>query len=171
MDFPTFREERLVRSGGTLTIRAEGPEPEVHTALDRARAAAFGLGDDVRRGIALDLVAEELEGLDAWTVRCGDTLRCGGAAAPVLAVDVLDPVNADVVLEAFDLRDGAAASCAADGDVVKVTALAPTSRAAEVLASVGLEAGPRLAAHALRHGGVVVLRDGTVQVVPAAHGL
>jgi thiamine biosynthesis lipoprotein len=148
------------------------------------RLDSGGLG----KGLAADLMAEALEGLDAWVVDCGGDLRVGGRAAPMRTIHVLDPVDRDVVLHAFTMDRGAVATSGitrrrwrgghhlvdprtgrpADTGVLQVTALAPTGLRAEVVAKHAFLAGPEHRAGVLRHGGVAVLADGVVEIVPPA---
>ena len=163
---------RTVRVEGDAVVRPPG-----------VRLDSGGLG----KGLAADLMAEALEGLDAWLVDCGGDLRAGGRAGRLRTVHVLDPLDPGAVLHALPIGRAAVATSGvtrrrwhgghhlvdprtnapADTGVLQVTAVAPTGLEAEVLAKTALLAGPERAARHLRHGGVVVLEGGVVEI--AAH--
>ncbi len=163
---------RFVRVEGDAVVRPRG-----------VRLDSGGLG----KGLAADLMAEALCGLDAWVVDCGGDLRAGGHADRTRTVHVRDPFDDDAVLHAFAVGRAAVATSGttrrrrdghhlvdprtgrpADTGVLQVTALAPTGLRAEVLAKTALLAGPEHAARVLRDGGVIVLAGGVVEIVPPA---
>jgi thiamine biosynthesis lipoprotein len=161
---------RDVRVEGDTVVRPRG-----------VRLDSGGLG----KGLAADLMAEALDGLDAWVVDCGGDLRVGGRAGRERTVRVLDPIDPCAVLHAFPLRHGAVATSGttrrrwsgghhlidprtgrpADTGVSQVTAIAETGLEAEILAKTALLAGPERAARTLRAGGVVVMATGVVEIV------
>ena len=167
---------RLVTVEGDAVVRPRG-----------VRLDSGGLG----KGLAADLMAEALCGLDAWIVDCGGDLRVGGRADRTRTVHVGDPFDGDAVLHAFGVGRAAVATSGttrrrwrdghhlidprtgrpADTRVLQVTAVAPTGLRAEVLAKTALLAGPEHAARVLRDGGVIVLAGGVVEIVPPAPNL
>ena len=138
------------------------------------------------KGLAADLLAERLHGLDAWLVDCGGDLRLGGTRHLPRRVDVADPWSDDAPLTTFRLRAGAVATSGttrrawsgghhlidprtgrpADTGVVQVTALAPTALEAEVLAKAALLSGRAGAAGWLVHGGAYVTDDHALHLLP-----
>jgi thiamine biosynthesis lipoprotein len=122
-----------------------------------------------------------------FVVNCAGDLRLGGTDPR--AVRVAGPFG-DEILHTFALRGGGVATSGigkrawigADGrpahhlldpasgrpaftGVVQATALAPTALEAETLAKAAVLTGPEGARGWLPHGGVVVLDDGSHQVV------
>lgn len=142
------------------------------------------------KGLFADLLADDLAGRSAYAIDCAGDLRLGGTEPR--PVRVASPFGAEV-LHTYELRCGGVATSGigrrswlgADGrpahhlldpatgrpaftGVVQATALAPTALEAEMLAKAALLSGPDAAAGRLPHGGVVVLDDGTHDVVPAS---
>src|SRR5205807_6829245 len=116
-------------------------------------------------------------------------LRLGGSAGIERSVRVASPFG-DEILHEFEFEEGGVATSGigrrswmgADGApahhlldpatgrpaftrVVQATALAPTALEAEVAAKAAVLAGPDAAPSRLRHGGVVVLDDGSHRVI------
>jgi thiamine biosynthesis lipoprotein len=139
------------------------------------------------KGLFADLLADELAGRPVFVVNCAGDLRLGGTDPR--AVRVAGPFG-DEILHTFALRGGGVATSGigkrawigADGrpahhlldpasgrpaftGVVQATALAPTALEAETLAKAAVLTGPEGARGWLPHGGVVVLDDGSHQVV------
>jgi len=164
---------RAVRVEGDAVVRPVG-----------VRLDSGGLG----KGLAADLMAEALDGLDAWIVDCGGDLRVGGRTDRTRTIQVLDPFDAEAVLHAFHVGRAAVATSGitrrrwrdghhlvdprtgrpADTGVLQVTAVAPTGLQAEIVAKTAILAGPEHAARALVDGGVIVLAGGVVEIVPPA---
>jgi thiamine biosynthesis lipoprotein len=144
-----------------------------------------GLG----KGLFADLLAGELGGRPSFVVNCAGDLRLGGTEPR--PVRVASPFGEEI-LHTFELRDGGVATSGigrrswvgpdrrpahhlldpatgrpAFTGVVQATALAPTALEAEVLAKAAVLSGPARAPGWLPHGGVVVLDDGTHDVVAA----
>ena len=144
-----------------------------------------GLG----KGLFADLLAEQLADRRAFVVNCAGDLRLGGAEAR--PVRVASPFGEEI-LHTFALRGGGVATSGigrrswlgADGrpahhlldpatgrpaftGVVQATALAPTALEAEVLAKAAVLSGPAGARAWLPHGGLIVLDDGTHEIVDA----
>ena len=142
-----------------------------------------GLG----KGLFADLLAGDLAGRPAFVVDCAGDLRLGGSGAR--PVRVASPFGGEI-LHTFALRDGGVATSGigrrswldaggrpahhlldpatgrpAFTGVVQATALAPTAVEAETLAKAAVLSGPAGARAWLPHGGVVVLDDGTHEVV------
>ncbi|MEA2142799.1 MAG: FAD:protein transferase [Solirubrobacteraceae bacterium] len=148
------------------------------------RLDSGGLG----KGLAADLMAEALGGLDTWIVDCGGDLRVGGRRDRARTIQVRDPLDADAVLHAFRVGRAAVATSGttrrrwrdghhlidprtgrpAETGVLQVTAVAPTGLQAEVIAKTAILAGPQHAARVLVDGGVIVLAGGVVEIVPPA---
>jgi FAD:protein FMN transferase len=143
----------------------------------------------IAKGLAADLVAPLFEEHASFAVDCAGDLRLGGRAGVPRAVSVDDPFGGEPLHE-FQLADGGVATSGIgrrswrgrDGSfahhlldpstglpvhtgVVQATALAPTALEAEVRAKAALLAGPETGARWLRHGGVLVLDDGSFEVV------
>jgi thiamine biosynthesis lipoprotein len=153
-----------------------------------------GLGLDsggVVKGMCADLMGSVLARSRAYAVDCGGDLRIGGSAGTPRAVRVTSPFDGSVVHE-LALREGGVATSGigkrswrgADGrpahhlldpatgrpvfsGVVQATAIAPTALQAEADAKAALLSGPLRGREWLPYGGVLVLDDGTVEVVPA----
>jgi thiamine biosynthesis lipoprotein len=140
------------------------------------------------KGLFADVLADELAAYPGFVVNCAGDVRIGGAQPrPVRVASPFD----HAVLHTFALAAGAAATSGitrrswldasgrpahhlldpATGSpaftgVIQATALAPTALEAEALAKAALLSGPAAAPAWLPHGGVLVLDDGTHQVVP-----
>jgi thiamine biosynthesis lipoprotein len=145
----------------------------------------------IGKGLAADLIAASLAGLDSYSVDCAGDLRIGGASALERLVLVRDPWDGGSVAE-LHVADGAVATSGitarawrdASGrpghhlidpgrgtsawtGVAQATALAPTALEAEVLAKAALLAGPAAGPARLVHGGVLVLDEGKLIEVAA----
>ncbi len=141
------------------------------------------------KGLFADLLAVELAAHPGFVVNCAGDLRMGGARPR--PVRVASPFG-DAILHTFALTSGAAATSGittrswlddsgrpahhlldpatgrpAFTGVVQATALAPTALEAETRAKAALLSGPADARAWLPHGGVVVLDDGTHEIVRA----
>jgi thiamine biosynthesis lipoprotein len=182
--------------GAALDAAALGA-PRPATPDPRRRWAAVSAGErTVRRtpgieidsgglgkGLAADVVAERLRGLDSFAVDCLGDVRVGGAERVVV---VAGPFGPAPVVE-LRVADGAVATSGItrrwwrgpDGrpvhhlvdpgtglpawtGIVQATALASTALEAEVRAKAALLAGPDGARAHLPHGGVLVLAGGEV---------
>jgi FAD:protein FMN transferase len=174
---PSTREWwRELRVEGQTLVRPPG-----------LRLDSGGLG----KGLFADLAADMLVDHESFAIDCGGDLRLGGASGATRTVDVASPFD-DTMLHSFDLAGGGVATSGigkrswldpngapahhlldpvsgrpAFTGVVQVTALAPTALAAETLAKAALLSGPDGARRWLPHGGVVVLEDGSHEVVEA----
>jgi len=138
------------------------------------------------KGLFADVLAESLERYDCFAVDCAGDLRIGGTPREVRVASPFD----ESVLLAFELGGGGIATSGigarswllADGSpahhlldprtrrpaytgVVQATALAPSALEAEIRAKAALLGGPSVADRWLPHGGVVVLEDGSFEVV------
>jgi FAD:protein FMN transferase len=141
------------------------------------------------KGIFADVLAERLAGHASFAVDCAGDVALGGTARAERAVHIASPFD-DSVLPTFELSDGAVATSgitrrswlSADGHaahhlldpasgrpaftgIVQSTALAPSALEAEVRAKAALLAGPRAARRHLRFGGVIVLADGSHELL------
>jgi thiamine biosynthesis lipoprotein len=145
-------------------------------------------GGGIVKGLLADLVGELLREHNSFLVDCEGDVRVGGRAGLQRSVAVTAPLSQRVLHE-FDVADGAVATTsitkrswmerlkpahhildpatglAAFTGIVQATALAPTALEAEALAKAALLSGPRDAAGWLRHGGLLVLDDGSHVVV------
>jgi thiamine biosynthesis lipoprotein len=144
------------------------------------------------KGLFADLLAERLAGHAAFAVDCG----IGGADTAPRELRVASPLD-DHVLHTFELaaagvatsgigrrawldEDGAPAHHLIDPatgrpaftGVVQATALAPTALEAEARAKAAVLSGPDSGRAWLPHGGVLVLDDGSSEMIaPRAGGL
>ena len=139
------------------------------------------------KGLFADLVAAELAAHDGFVVDCAGDLRLGGVAREVAVADPFGgpPVHVLTVADgavatsgisrrswldaegrpAHHLLDPATGRPAFTG-IVQATALAPTAVQAEIRGKAALLGGPSSAAARLPDGGVLVLDDGRVEIVP-----
>lgn len=140
------------------------------------------------KGMLADVLAHSLGRHDAYAVDCAGDLRLGGVGHVPRIVRVASPFG-DEILHEFELTEGGVATSGIgkrswigpDGSpahhlldpatgrpaftgIVQATALAPTALAAEVAAKAAVLSGPDDAPPWLRHGGVVVLDDGSHRV-------
>jgi thiamine biosynthesis lipoprotein len=143
----------------------------------------------IAKGLFADILAERLDRYVAFAVDCSGDIRIGGRARLPRTVRVDDPFDRGVLHE-LDVVSGAVATSGIgrrswldrDGrpahhlldpstgrpaftGVVQATALAPTAVEAEALAKAALLSGPDGGARWLRHGGVLVLDDGSHKVI------
>lgn len=155
--------------------------------VTRPRGLRFDAGG-IAKGLFGDILAGVLGLHPSFAVDCGGDVRVGGSAALARSVLVASPFDGST-LHAFELVAGAAATSGigkrswfdaagrpahhlldpASGrpaftGIVQATAVAPSAVEAEVLAKTTLLRGPGLSAETLRHGGVVVLDDGRVEI-------
>lgn len=144
----------------------------------------------IAKGLAADIAGAPLERHATYAVDCAGDMRIGGATGVPRAVGVDDP-DGPGLLTTLEVTSGGVATSgisrtswrreagapahhlldpstgrSAYTGALQVTALAPTALEAEVLAKTALLRGPAGARLALRHGGVVVLDDRSVEVVP-----
>ncbi len=150
------------------------------------RIDSGGLG----KGLAADLVADTLRGHPVFAVDCCGDVRIGGRARIPRRVLVEHPAGGEPI-HTLEVVDGAVATSGvtrrswrdpngavkhhlldpftgqpAWTGVVQATALAATALEAEILAKAALLAGPSGGRELLaQHGGVLVLDDGSVDVV------
>lgn len=164
---------RLLRVDGGAIVRPGG-----------VRLDSGGLA----KGIAADLMAAELRGLDAWVVDCAGDVRLGGTAHLERVVHVANPNGSPDPIYSFHLHAAAVATSGttrrawvgghhlidprtgapANTGIVQVTALAPTGLLAEVRAKAALLSGVTGAAAHLPDGGVLVTDAGTVHHLDGA---
>jgi len=148
-------------------------------------------GGGIAKGMLADLVAESLEGCEAFAVDCCGDLRLGGGSSRPRRIRVEDPFGGEPVHE-LSLATGAVATSGTtrrawlgpDGrpahqildprsgrpaftGIVQATAVAPSGLLAEVNAKAALLSGPEGAADWLPFGGVLVHDGGEVEVVGA----
>lgn len=151
-----------------------------------------GVGIDsggIAKGLLADIVAATLRHHSAYAVDCCGDIRIGGVGGRPRTVLVEDPAGGEP-LHSLSIRDGAVATSGiakrawtgADGGpahhlldpstgepaftgVVQATAKAPSAFLAEVYAKQALLSGPDRGPECLRFGGVLVLDDGSVEVV------
>lgn len=146
----------------------------------------------VGKGLAADLLAPSLDGLDRWSVDVGGDIRIGGTRHDVAQpVHITHPVDGSVIA-AFDIARGAVATSAvtarawrgADGvpahhlldpstgrpawtGLLQATAIADTATRAERLAKEAVLRGPQAARALLAsgRGGVLVDSTGDVEAI------
>ncbi len=141
------------------------------------------------KGLFADLLSERLATHDGFAINCAGDLALGGIAAIERPVKVASPFDGRT-LHTFALSSGGVATSGigrrswldADGapahhlldpatgrpaftGIVQVTALAPSALCAEIRAKSALLSGPRRAARRLPDGGVIVLDDGSHQLI------
>lgn len=146
-------------------------------------------GGGVVKGLFADHAAEKLSGHAAFVVDCEGDVRVGGSAGATQLVAVANPFNGRLLHE-FSVDNGAVATATiakrswyaagmrpahhlldpgtgrpAYSGVVQASALAPTAVEGEALCKAALLAGPEFAQGWLRHGGVALLDDSSVQVL------
>jgi thiamine biosynthesis lipoprotein len=145
-------------------------------------------GGGIVKGLLADVVGEMLQQHNSYLVDCEGDLRVGGSAGLERSVAVTAPLSQRVLHE-FRLADGAVATTSitkrswmerlkplhhlldpatgrpAFTGIVQATALAPTALEAEALTKAALLSGPQAAPGWLRHGGLIVLDDGSHVVV------
>ena len=143
------------------------------------------------KGMAADLIAGLLDGLETFAVDCAGDVRVGGRLGAPQPIVVGGPGVGDPPVGVFVLRDGAAATSGIsrrrwrghDGEVahhlidpgrgipaqtgvVQATAIAATVTQAEVRAKTALLSGPGDGEKALPAGGLLVLDGGATVRVP-----
>jgi FAD:protein FMN transferase len=143
------------------------------------------------KGLFADLLAQRLAGHASFAIDCAGDLAIGGTEAIARTVEVESPFDGET-LHSFSLRRGGVATSGIgrrswfDGEgrpahhlldpatgrpaftgVVQATALAPDALTAEIRAKAAILSGPRGARAWLAGGGVIVLDDGSYEVVDA----
>ena len=179
------------RRAATASTAAEWRAVEVDTSagtIKRPPGVRIDSGG-LAKGLFADVLAARLSGHAGFAVDCAGDLALGGRARIARRVRVESPFEARV-LHTFELREQCVATSgitrrswrAGDGSsahhlldpgsgrpaftgIVQTTALAPSALEAEVRAKAALLAGPRAARAQLRHGGVIVLEDGSHEVI------
>jgi thiamine biosynthesis lipoprotein len=153
-----------------------------------------GVGIDsggIAKGLLADIVGAALRHHSTYAVDCCGDIRIGGVGGRPRTVLVEDPAGGEP-LHSLSIRDGAVATSGIairswqepDGGrahhlldpstgqpaftgVVQATAQAPSAFLAEVYSKQALLSGPDRGPECLRFGGVLVLDDGSVEVVDA----
>lgn len=148
----------------------------------------------IAKGLVGDVLTAVLGRHAAFAIDAAGDIRFGGAAGLLRPIRIASPFD-DSTANAIELARGAAATSgitrrcwrADDGGpahhlldpatgqpaftgVLQVTALAPTGTEAEARSKAALLSGPGGAAGWLRHGGLIVYDDGSVQVVDPPAG-
>jgi thiamine biosynthesis lipoprotein len=186
---------RLTRRRAPATANAWSRWHDITIDLGRAvvsRPPGVRLdGGGLVKGLAADILAEDLGRHDAFAVDCAGDLRLGGTAGLQRRVEVQSPFDGSVIHH-FDLAAGGIATSGigrrswldrhgrpahhlidpgtgrpAFTGVVQATALAPTGLEAEIRSKAAVLSGPAGAEQWLPDGGVLVLDDGRRLVVPA----
>jgi thiamine biosynthesis lipoprotein len=141
------------------------------------------------KGMFADVLGEILAGHRSFAVNCAGDLLIGGAGALRRSIEVQSPFDGSI-LHVFKERGAGVATSgigrrswlSADGHpahhlldpstgmpaftgIVQATALAPSALLAEARAKAAVLAGPLAARRWLPHGGVIVLDDGTHEVI------
>ena len=149
------------------------------------RLDAGGIG----KGLASDLVAEMMEDskVEAWSVDCLGDVRIGGTAGEIRPVTIGSPFPGGDPIEVLEIRNAGVATSGttrrtwtntdgttahhlidprtglpAEGNLVQVTAIAPTTVEAEARAKAALLSGLDQVERWLPHGGLIVDMDGKV---------
>jgi thiamine biosynthesis lipoprotein len=141
------------------------------------------------KGLFADVLAEALADHPSFAVNCGGDIAIGGSAGMPREIVVESPFDRTPLHTFRPRRTGVATSgvsrrswLGTDGSpahhlldpftgrpaftgVVQATALAPSALLAEIYAKAAVLSGPQQAGSWLRHGGVVVLEDGSYEVV------
>lgn len=141
------------------------------------------------KGLFADLLAAQLAGHLSFALDCGGDLRVGGDGGLPRTIEVESPFDGSTLHSFSSASTGVATSGIgrrlwrdefgspahhlldpstgrpAYTGVVQATALAPTAVLAEVYAKAAVLSGIDGAERRLRHGGVVVLEDGSHRVV------
>ncbi len=145
----------------------------------------------IAKGMAADLIGADLRGFQSWAVDCGGDMLIGGRTGAARQIEIADPLGGPP-LHRLELSAGAIATSgigrrswrSADGSlahhlidpgtglpaftgIIQATALARTCFEAEVLAKTALLSGPERGAEKLIHGGLLVLDDGSIELVQA----
>jgi thiamine biosynthesis lipoprotein len=143
----------------------------------------------IAKGVFADELAAALGRHSAFVVDCCGDLRLGGTDGAIREVHVESPFDGSVI-HTFELAAGGVATSGIgrrawigpDGapahhlldpatgrpaftGIVQATALAPTATEAEMRSKAALLSGPTRAAVWLPHGGVLVLDDGSYELV------
>ena len=146
-------------------------------------------GGGIVKGLSADVVGEELSGHAGFVVDCEGDIRVGGTGGVERVLPVASPFDGEV-LDELAVSEGALATSdiskrswfghgmrpghhlldPATGQpaytgVVQVTARAPTALEGEALAKAAVLSGPNGAPGWLRHGGLIVLDDGSHTVI------
>jgi FAD:protein FMN transferase len=141
------------------------------------------------KGLFADVLGRHLASHPGFAINCAGDLSIGGAGAVQRPVEVESPFDGRT-LHTFNLRQSGVATSGigrrawidsrgrpahhlldpSSGEpaftgVVQVTALAPTALMAEVHAKAAILAGPGGARSWLPHGGVIVMDDGSHEVI------
>ena len=141
------------------------------------------------KGLFADVLAQSLSAHQSFAVNCAGDLAIGGRSELARPIDVQSPFDNSTLhtfqsarisvatsgigrrswldecgAPAHHLLDPATGRPAFTG-VVQVTALAPSALMAEIHAKAALLSGPAGAHRWLRHGGLIVLEDGSHQLV------
>ena len=173
-------------AGGWSSLEVDAERGEV-VREPGVRLDAGGIG----KGLAADLVAEEMSkcSVPFFTVNCMGDLRVGGTLGEARQVSIGSPLGGGGPVAEIRVTDGAVATSGttkrswsageerlhhlidpttgkpAKTGVIQVSAVASTTTEAEARAKAALLSGPEAASDWLPAGGVVVLDDGTVEVM------
>jgi FAD:protein FMN transferase len=165
-----------------------------------ARPAGLKIdGGGLAKGLFADLLAAELDGHASFAIDCGGDIGLGGSAGLARTVEVESPFDSRIIHTFASARSAVATSgigrrawTASGGGpahhlldprtgapaftgIVQATALAASALLADTYAKAAVLSGPDRAARWLgRHGGVIVLEDGSHRVIaprPAPAGV
>jgi thiamine biosynthesis lipoprotein len=166
-------------------------EIDVDTARGIVRRAPGVMIDSggLAKGLFADVLAKSLSGHSSFAINCAGDLFVGGSDHVTRAIDVESPFDGRVLHTFHMRRSGVATSGIGrrswmdrDGHpahhlldpftgrpaftgIVQATALAPSALMAEIYAKAAVLSGPRMASAWLRHGGLIVLDDGSHRVI------
>ncbi len=146
----------------------------------------------IAKGLFADELADLLAGYESFAINCAGDLQLGGSSRLQREVNVQSPFDERILHTFSSPQTGVATSGigrrswldASGGPahhlldpgtgrpaftgVVQVSALDPHARTAEVRAKAAILSGPRRARSWLEHGGLIVLDDGSFEVVRPA---
>ena len=181
---PPRRAARAAPEPGWRQLRVDSPAG----TLRRPPGLRLDSGG-LAKGMFADVLGELLAGHESFAVNCAGDLLVGGAGRLERAIEVQSPFDGSVLhvfrerfagvatsgigrrswvgsegRPAHHLLDPSTGRPAFTG-VVQATALAPTALLAEARAKAAVLAGPLAARRWLPQGGVIVLDDGSHQVI------
>jgi FAD:protein FMN transferase len=180
---PARSPAHSAESRGWQQIEADG----AGTTVTRPPGTTLDSGG-IAKGLFADMLAEMLASHASFAVNCAGDLALGGTLGAPRRVDVASPLDGSTI-HTFMLTEGGVATSGigrrswldqsgnpahhlldpatgrpAFTGIVQATALAPSALEAEALAKAALLTGPARASGWMRHGGVIVLDDGSHRI-------
>lgn len=179
------------RKPAAASISRQWQRVEVNLAectITRPRGVKLDSGG-LAKGLFADVLAETLASHPSFAINCAGDLSIGGAGGVTRPIKVESPFDGHT-LHTFNLKQTGVATSGvgrrswldssgrpahhlldpstgkpAFTGIVQVTALAPSALMAEIHAKAAILSGPGAAPSWLPHGGVIVLDDGSHQIV------